>query len=217
MIKKYLVGLLMAGAFANANESVFSEVKSIISHMESSGRSGIVNSRGFLGKYQFGAMSLVDIGILSKSNYKSLTYTRPTATRKAKVFWRNGLSLNGFLNNPMNWNVTGGKSAFLRDESLQDEAMDRLLRLNTQRLEARGFDLSDPSTAKSLLIASHFGGVGSASKYAQYGSEYSDAYGTKISKYFKAGASSSKVSKNVQKEDDYSSLLNVNTWKIERE
>jgi len=225
MIKRYLAVLIMATGFSQANESVFEEVKSIISHMESSGRSGIVNSRGFLGKYQFGAMSLVDIGVLSKNNYKSLTYTRPTATRKAKVFWRNGLSLNGFLNNPMNWNVSGGKRAFLMDEALQDEAMDKLLRLNTQRLEARGFDLSDPALAKSLLISSHFGGVGSASNYARTKSEYSDAYGTKISKYFNAGGSSNYGSRLVKKSspsyvvddnDDGYSIINSNTWKIER-
>ncbi|MDD5406501.1 MAG: hypothetical protein PHE73_06140 [Sulfurovaceae bacterium] len=180
--------LIIAMVFANANENVYSEVKSIISQMESSGKHDIVNRNGFLGKYQFGAMSLVDIGLLKLENYKALTYTMETKTRAAKVMWKNGYNLTKFLDDPSNWNIEGGKQAFLNNVDLQDKAMDTMLKLNTKRLLQKGFDLSNPSFAKSMLIASHFGGVGSAEKYAREHKDYRDDFGTSISKYYKAGS-----------------------------
>lgn len=184
---RFLYILIVSVIFANANESVYNEVKKIISIMESSGKHDIVNRNGFLGKYQFGAMSLVDIGLLKLENYRALTYTQKTETRAAKVMWRNGYNLTKFLDDPSNWNIHGGKQAFLNSTELQDKAMDTMLNLNTKRLLQKGFDLSNPSFAKSMLIASHFGGVGSAEKYAREHKEYKDDFGTSISKYYRAG------------------------------
>ncbi len=169
---------------ANANQELFSEVKRAIAKMESSDRYNIVNRNGFMGKYQFGAMSLVDLGIINKEKYKSLTYTMPTATRKAKVMWRNGLTLNSFVNNPSNWNINGGKEGFLNSPQIQEDAMDRVLTKNFTILSNKGFDMSNRSLAKSLLMASHFGGITSAINYANNGTEYKDAFGTNISKYY---------------------------------
>ncbi len=184
---RFLYIFIFSIVLANANENVYNEVKSIIAMMESSNKHTIVNRNGFLGKYQFGAMSLVDIGLLKLENYRALTYTKKTETRAAKVMWRDGYNLTKFLDDPNNWNIEGGKQAFLSSSELQDKAMDTMLRINTKRLLQKGFNLSDPSFAKSMLIASHFGGVGSAEKYAREQKDYKDDFGTSISKYYKAG------------------------------
>ena len=184
---RFLYILIFGVVLSNANESVYNEVKSIIAMMESSNKHTIVNRNGFLGKYQFGAMSLVDIGLLKLENYRALTYTKKTKTRAAKVMWRDGYNLTKFLDAPNNWNIEGGKQAFLNNSELQDKAMDTMLRINTKRLLQKGFNLSNPSFAKSMLIASHFGGVGSAEKYAREQKDYKDDFGTSISKYYKAG------------------------------
>jgi hypothetical protein len=184
---RFLYVLIFSVVLSNANESVYNEVKSIIAMMESSNKHTIINRNGFLGKYQFGAMSLVDIGLLKLENYRALTYTKKTKTRAAKVMWRDGYNLTKFLDDPNNWNIEGGKQAFLNNSELQDKAMDTMLRINTKRLLQKGFNLSNPSFAKSMLIASHFGGVGSAEKYAREQKDYKDDFGTSISKYYKAG------------------------------
>ncbi|MGW8168850.1 MAG: hypothetical protein ACWGHH_02475 [Sulfurovaceae bacterium] len=184
---RFLYILIFSAVLASANESVYNEVKSIIAMMESSNKHTIVNRNGFLGKYQFGAMSLVDIGLLKLENYRALTYTKKTKTRAAKVMWRDGYNLTKFLDDTNNWNIEGGKQAFLNSSELQDKAMDTMLRINTKRLLQKGFNLSNPSFAKSMLIASHFGGVGSAEKYAREQKDYKDDFGTSISKYYKAG------------------------------
>jgi len=184
---RFLYVFIISAVFASANERVYDEVKSIISMMESSNKHTVVNRNGFLGKYQFGAMSLVDIGLLKLENYRALTYTMKTKTRAAKIMWRDGYNLTKFLDDPSNWNVDGGKQAFLNNTELQDKAMDTMLRINTKRLQQKGFDLSNQSFAKSMLIASHFGGVGSAEKYAREHKDYRDDFGTSIAKYYKAG------------------------------
>lgn len=180
---KFIILFITLFSLAGANQELFSEVKKAIAMMESGDKYNIVNRNGFMGKYQFGAMSLVDLGIINKEKYKSLTYTMPTATRKAKVMWRDGLTLNSFVNNPSNWNIAGGKDAFLCNTKLQEDAMDKVLQRNYTTLSNRGLDMSNRSLAKSLLMAAHFGGITSAINYATNGTEYKDAFGTKLSKY----------------------------------
>lgn len=180
---KFIIVLIAFFSFAGANQELFMEVKKAIALKESGDRYDMVNRNGFMGKYQFGAMSLVDLGLISKEKYKALTYTMPTATRKAKVMWRNGLTLNSFVANPSNWNIAGGKDAFLCNAKLQEDAMDRVLQRNYSALLNRGVDMSNRSKAKSLLMAAHFGGITSAINYANSGAEYKDAFGTKLSNY----------------------------------
>lgn len=174
----------------NANESVFEDVKKTLAFMESGNNKNIVNSRGFLGKYQLGAMSLVEAGFVKLENYKALTYTQKTHSRAAKVMWRDGYSLTKFLDEEKNWNIQGGKKAFLASDELQDEAMDRLLRKNAKRLENAGINLSNPKLTKSLLMSAHLGGVKSAIALYKNGTDYKDEYGTSIKRYYQAGKNS---------------------------
>ncbi len=174
----------------NANETVLEDIKRTLAMMESGNKKSIVNSRGFLGKYQLGAMSLVEAGFVKLENYKALTYTQKTSTRAAKVMWKDGYSLTKFLNEEQNWNIAGGKRAYLASDELQDEAMDRLLRKNAKRLENAGINLSDPKLAKSLLMSAHLGGVKSAIALYKNGTDYKDEYGTSIKRYYQAGKNS---------------------------
>jgi hypothetical protein len=73
---------------------------------------------------------------------------------------------------------------------IQDTAMDRILDKNAKRLENAGIDLSNPKTAKSLLMSAHLAGVNSAIAYARNGTDYKDEYGTSIKKYYQAGKNS---------------------------
>lgn len=187
---RYILILSISIFFANANESVYNEVKRTLAIMESGNKKSIVNSRGFLGKYQLGAMSLVEAGFVKIENYRALTYTQKTSTRAAKVMWKDGYTLTKFLDEDRNWNIAGGKRAYLASDELQDEAMDRLLKINAKRLERAGIDMSNPKLAKSLLMSAHLGGVKSAISLAKNGTDYKDEYGTSIKKYYQAGKNS---------------------------
>ncbi|CUV66366.1 putative LysM domain protein [Sulfurovum sp. enrichment culture clone C5] len=187
---RYIFILIMSIFFANANESVFDDVKQTLAQMESGNKKYAVNSRGFLGKYQLGAMSLVEADFVKLENYRALTYTVKTETRAAKVMWKDGYSLKKFLGEDRNWLIAGGKQAFLESDELQDMAMDRLLRKNVTRLQNAGVDLSNPKKAKALLMSAHLGGVKSAIALYKNGTDYKDEYGTSIKKYYQAGSKS---------------------------
>lgn len=187
---RYIFILIMSIFFANANESVFNDVKQTLAQMESGNKKYAVNSRGFLGKYQLGAMSLVEAGFVKLENYRALTYTVKTETRAAKVMWKDGYSLKKFLDEDRNWLIDGGKQAFLASDELQDMAMDKLLQKNVKRLQNAGVDLSNPKKAKALLMSAHLGGVKSAIALYQNGTDYKDEYGTSIKKYYQAGSKS---------------------------
>ncbi len=187
---RYIFILIMSIFFANANESVFNDVKQTLAQMESGNKKYAVNSRGFLGKYQLGAMSLVEAGFVKLENYRALTYTVKTETRAAKVMWKDGYSLKKFLDEDRNWLIDGGKQAFLASDELQDMAMDKLLQKNVKRLQNAGVDLSNPKKAKALLMSAHLGGVKSAIALYKNGTDYKDEYGTSIKKYYQAGSKS---------------------------
>lgn len=187
---RYIFIFMISIFLVQANESIYNEVKQKIAVMESGNKKNIVNSRGFLGKYQLGAMSLVEAGFVKLENYKALTYTQKTETRVAKVMWRDGYNLTKFLDEEQNWNIAGGKKAYLASDELQDMAMDRILQKNEKRLEKAGIDMSNPKTAKALLLSAHLGGAKSAIALAKNGTDYKDEYGTSIKKYYQAGKNS---------------------------
>jgi len=184
---KIIISFLLMLNYAFANNQIFDDVKTIIAGLESNAIDD-ENSRGFIGKYQLGCMSLADAGLIDKDKYLSSTYYISTKGFNKKVVWKNGLTMKSFLANNENWLIKGGKDGFMKNESIQDGAIDKLLQINTKRLQAKGINLSNPVAYKAILVAAHFGGVESAVSYVQNNKEYQDAFGTKISKYFKAGA-----------------------------
>ncbi len=183
--------LFLAFTFIHANisQSDFSELKRIIALEESSNNYKAVNKRGFVGKYQFGASSLVDIGLVDGNKYTKSTKRVTQKDGKTKIVWKNGLTHLKFLDDPNNWLIKGGKIAFLRSERLQEKSMDDLLQINYKKIMDSGIKQTDKSTLLGLLMAAHLGGVKNALAYLKDNKEYKDLFGTKISKYFNLGKS----------------------------
>lgn len=116
---------------------------------ESSNRYHIVNTLGYMGKYQFGMSTL--------------------ETLKIKTT----------------------KENFLKNHSLQEYAMKRLLKRNKQLLsviieEYSGTVIDDVYITESgILAAAHLGGAGAVVDYFLSYEDKSDSYGTKVSNYMK--------------------------------
>lgn len=132
--------------------------------LESSNNYTAVNSLGYLGKYQFGALALQDMGLVKE-----------------------GTSLKG-LDNPANWTIEGGKQAFLNDPELQEKTFIRYTTMNFRTLQRIGVltAQSPPDQVAGFLAASHLVGPGGA-KDLMKGNVSADAYGTKSSKYYVEG------------------------------
>lgn len=136
-----------------------------IGEKESGGKYNAVNTLGYLGKYQFGAMALQDMGLVKK-----------------------GTSLKG-LDDPANWNIEGGKQAFLNNPQLQEDTMVKYTKQNFGTLNRIGVinDKSSPQEIAGYLAASHLLGPGGAKQLAR-GEVKADAYGTSSASYFKVGS-----------------------------
>lgn len=131
---------------------------------ESSGNYQAVNQLGYIGGYQMGAAALEDLGYLKKGASKAG---------------------NAALDNPSNWNLAGGKEAFLSNPSIQDQAFERLSNQNYNTLSKKGVigAGTDSGDVAGYLGASHLTGPGGAAKLAR-GEVASDANGVKASEYF---------------------------------
>jgi hypothetical protein len=136
-----------------------------IGEKESGGKYDEVNTLGYLGKYQFGAMALQDMGLVKK-----------------------GTSLKG-LDDPANWNIDGGKQAFLNNAQLQEDTMLKYTKQNLSTLNRIGVvtDKSSTQDIAGYLAASHLLGPGGAKKLSK-GEVGKDAYGTSSTSYFKIGS-----------------------------
>jgi len=137
-----------------------------IGEKESGGNYKAINTLGYLGKYQFGAMALQDMGLVKK-----------------------GTSLKG-LDDPSNWNIQGGKQAFLNNTQLQEDTMVRYTKQNLATLNRIGVVNKDssPQEIAGYLAASHLLGPGGAKQLSK-GKSGTDAYGTSSASYFKIGSS----------------------------
>lgn len=146
---------------------------------ESSGNYQAVNSLGYAGAYQFGALALVDTGQMSLEKYKA---AKASGTYSQK----------SFMNNPDNWNTAGGLPGFLNNQAQQDQAFERLVGINLNRLERQGVidETTNPADVNGYLAVSHLLGSGGAEDFSK-GSNGTDANGTKASEYYELGQRSS--------------------------
>lgn len=144
-----------------------------IGEKESGGDYKAVNTLGYLGKYQFGAMALQDMGLVKK-----------------------GTSLKG-LDISSNWNIEGGKQAFLNNPQLQEDTMLRYTKQNFRTLNRIGVVNKDssPQEIAGYLAASHLLGPGGAKELSK-GNVGTDAYGTSSASYFKVGSATQSVTSN---------------------
>jgi len=137
---------------------------------ESGGNYAAVNSIGFVGKYQFGAMALEDLGLVKSGT---------------------GRKGNSKLNDPSVWNIDGGLSAFLKSPEVQESAMKKYTEMHKKQLESMGVlaKSSSPSEIAGYLAAAHLLGPGGAQNLKN-GKNGADAYGTSGSTYLALGKQS---------------------------
>jgi len=138
-----------------------------IGEKESGGKYDTVNSIGYVGKYQFGAMALEDMGLVKK-----------------------GVGAKGqkALDVSDNWNIPGGKQGFLNNAQLQEDTMKRYTMQNYKTLNRLGVVNKDssPEQVAGYLASSHLLGPGGAKDLSK-GKSGSDAYGTSAASYYKVG------------------------------
>jgi len=138
-----------------------------IGEKESGGKYDTVNSIGYVGKYQFGAMALEDMGLVKKGVGKK--------GQKA-------------LDVSDNWTISGGKQSFLNNAQLQEDTMKRYTMQNYKTLNRLGVVNKDssPEQVAGYLASSHLLGPGGALELSK-GKSGSDAYGTSAASYYKVG------------------------------
>ena len=138
-----------------------------LGELESSNNYKAVNTLGYLGKYQFGALALTDRGYVKKG------------------------TTNAGLSNPENWTGKNGitsKEAFLNNPDVQEQVMSENIDANYKTLKRVGVPmdtLSDPEKG-GLIAAAHLYGAGGAKQFYN-GVVKTDAYGTSTDKYYKEG------------------------------
>lgn len=119
----------------------------LVGKFESSGRYGLDNKEGFVGKYQIGAEALETLGLMKPGSSKGRTKGTNSAVYDPSA-WKEGYSLQSFL----------------QDKDLQDKVAMKLMKMNYDGLVKRGIitpDMSEADVASRLYTAWH-GGVGGA-------------------------------------------------------
>lgn len=133
-----------------------------IKQRESSGNYAAENQYGFVGAYQMGTPALKEAGLVKMSAPNS----------------------NGALDNPENWTIPGGKSTFVSNPQLQDEAFQKYTNKNYGYLSngRRVNAGTPPGEVAGLLAASHLVGGPTVAKNGVTGK--ADGNGTKDSSYY---------------------------------
>jgi hypothetical protein len=136
---------------------------------ESSNNYSIVNTLGFLGRYQFGMARLCDFGLTKRIEGKT-----------------------GFDNEDFEWCEGYYKEKFLSDHDLQDEIFDKHLENIYSNIMRFGLYKYIDFTVKGIKITlsgmiagCHLGGVGGVKTFLTTGVSAKDAYGGSIENYIK--------------------------------
>ena len=136
-----------------------------VAKSESSGSYTVVNSIGFLGKYQLGYAALIDVGLVKKF-----------------------VKSNSQLNNPDSWNNNLSKDEYLNSPAIQESAIQKLMNRNYNQLVRMGAVTAEDSSDKvgGMLMVAHLLGAGGANSWRKGGGG-SDANGTTGDTYFAKG------------------------------
>ena len=166
----------------------YQRFKQLIAYRESRGNYKAENSGGYLGRYQFGAPRLYDLGLLKRP------WDKKQGSQKA------------FLANEDNWTIKGGKERFLNDPELQEQIAD----VHFKRLFATINKNNNLSTEETFgrTAASHLLGTGGMKDLIYNKKDRTDANGTKASDYYNMAKNFKTVS--VGKDIDVSGSLNIN-------
>lgn len=132
------------------------------------------NSLGFLGKYQFGATYLEDMGYIKKGSYARIKNNLKVVSDKDNWTGKDGIT---------------DKEVFKQKIDIQENLMTSMLKRNYTIL--RKFDAVSASTPSEklggALMAAHLKGAGGARDYIKRGINGKDAYGTSCEKYYQLG------------------------------
>lgn len=143
-------------------------LKAQIGYSESTNNYSAVNSIGFIGKYQFGYLALIDRGYIKSSCTK-----------------------NSQMNDPAYWTGKDGitsKDAYLSNIDVQESIMEAQLNANYKQLVKQAVLGSDSTAAEiaGTLSVAHLLGAGGAASWAK-GAGGADAYGTTGDTYYNRG------------------------------
>lgn len=139
-----------------------------------------VSRRGYLGKYQFGAEMLTELGFIKRENFDRLPkYTKNGVHGKAH---------KQFLLDSSNWTIAGGSVAFLNSKSLQDSAFLRMVEGHLKYLIKNGVinENTSPEKIGGVIFAAQFG-RSKVKKLVKYGLDSHDGNKVKTSYYYSLG------------------------------
>lgn len=151
-------------------QTQYNQFTAKVRQIESGNKYSIVNTIGYLGAYQFGAMALETLGYIKKGSWA--TYKKNST----------------ILDNADNWTGKDGcinKDFFLKSISVQDNCMLLLSQKNYKLMYLKNQvgDRTDPRVLAGFLGAAHNQGAGAVSKLIR-GETTKDGYGTTAQSYY---------------------------------
>lgn len=169
--------IIEPGYLGTLTNSQFSTLKATIAFSESGIKGySAINSLGFLGKYQFGALFLEDMGYIVRGSYARIKNNLKVISDTANWTGKNGMT---------------SKDAFLQSPPIQESCMDVMLKRNYSKVCANDClsNISPPEKVAGVLMASHLKGAGlqGATGYIKLGKNTTDANGTSCEKYYRLG------------------------------
>jgi len=149
------------------------------------GKLDIVNSAGYMGRYQAGASWLADAGLI-KGGSAAVREAMKRDGYTSEYKWGQSGGMTRFLKDDANWNNGLSYDKYLGSAETQDKAF----KTNSDRAYAdlvkRGAITEKTSQAEvaGLLKARHIAGLGGAITVSRGGTGASDANGTSARKYY---------------------------------
>lgn len=162
-------------------------VASTVQTESAGGNPSVVNSGGYLGRYQAGAAWLADAGMIKggAENVKRAKKQDGYAG-KSDWAWASSGGMTKFLKDSRNWTEGMSREKYLSSPEIQDKAFQKATSKSYDQLKRMGAITSNtPQTqVAGLLKAAHLGGVGNANKVANGAIGATDSNGTSTRKYY---------------------------------
>jgi hypothetical protein len=149
------------------------------------GKLDVVNSAGYMGRYQAGAGWLADAGLI-KGGGQSVKDAMKKDGFSNEYKWGQSGGMTKFLKNDANWKDGMNYQGYLGSAKDQDAAFKTNSDASYKAMMANGMiNANTPqSEVAGLLKARHISGMGGAKSVAMGGNGPSDANGTSARKYF---------------------------------
>ena len=162
-------------------------VASTVQTESAGGNPSLVNSGGYLGRYQAGAAWLADAGMIrGGAESVKAAKKRDGYGGKSDWAWATSGGMTKFLKDSRNWTEGMSREKYLSSPDIQDKAFQKATSKSYDQLKRMGAITSSTSQTEvaGLLKAAHLGGAGNANKVANGGVGATDANGTSTRKYY---------------------------------